>query len=180
MLHLSKKGEQQVKQIERRAIAASFLILALYLSPLYLLGEHAHIRVHDNMDSNIAWYRVLARSGQLFGPLDAVIPQVINGLPRNAFGTEFSGIVWLHALFPSMVAYAISQTITRVFAFLGMYWLLRRHFLSSPESWLIRVGAALAFALTPFWPSGMLSTLGMPLALWAFRASRERMVSYGG
>ncbi|MED3841785.1 DUF6044 family protein, partial [Niallia circulans] len=61
-----------MKQIERRAIAASFLILALYLSPLYLLGEHAHIRVHDNMDSNIAWYRVLARSGQLFGPLDAV------------------------------------------------------------------------------------------------------------
>ncbi|MED4871159.1 DUF6044 family protein [Geobacillus stearothermophilus] len=162
-----------MKQIERRAIAASFLILALYLSPLYLLGEHAHIRVHDNMDSNIAWYRVLARSGQLFGPLDAVIPQVINGLPRNAFGTEFSGIVWLHALFPSMVAYAISQTITRVFAFLGMYWLLRRHFLSSPESWLIRVGAALAFALTPFWPSGMLSTLGMPLALWAFLSIRN-------
>ncbi|MBC8838097.1 hypothetical protein IAI14_31395, partial [Escherichia coli] len=27
---------------------------------------------------------------------------------------------------------------------------------------------SLAFALTPFWPSGMLSTLGMPLALWAF------------
>ncbi|MDQ7864735.1 DUF6044 family protein [Peribacillus frigoritolerans] len=32
----------------------------------------------------------------------------------------------------------------------------------------IRVGTSLAFALTPFWPSGMLSTLGMPLALWAF------------
>ena len=30
------------------------------------------------------------------------------------------------------------------------------------------MGTALAFAFTPFWPSGMLSTLGMPLALWAF------------
>ncbi|KPC98879.1 hypothetical protein LR69_02850 [Geobacillus sp. BCO2] len=108
-----------MEQRERKAFAIAFIALALYLSPLYMLGEHAHIRVHDNLDSNIAWYRVLVRSGQLFGPLDAVIPQVINGLPRNAFGTEFSGIVWLHALFPSMVAYAISQTITRYSPFWG-------------------------------------------------------------
>ncbi|WP_236687408.1 DUF6044 family protein, partial [Geobacillus sp. ZGt-1] len=79
-----------MEQRERKAVAIAFIVLALYLSPLYMLGEHAHIRVHDNMDSNIAWYRVLVRSGQLFGPIDAVIPQVINGLPRNAFGTEFS------------------------------------------------------------------------------------------
>ena len=63
---------------------------------------------------------------------------------------------------------ALSQTITRVFAFLGMYLLLRDHFLKGEEWRFIRVGVALAFALTPFWPSGMLSTLGMPLALWAF------------
>ena len=37
----------------------------------------------------------------------------------------------------------------------------------------IRVGTALTFALTPFWPSGMLSTLGMPLALWAFMHIRK-------
>ena len=59
----------------------------------------------------------------------AVIPQVMNGLTRNAFGTEFSGIVWLYALFPTMVAYGLSQVITRVFAFLGMYLLLRDHLL---------------------------------------------------
>jgi uncharacterized membrane protein YvlD (DUF360 family) len=158
---------------ERVAIGIAILLLAIYLSPLYVLGENAHIRVHDNMDSNIAWYKVLTRSGELFGPINATIPQVINGLPRNAFGTEFSGIVWLHALFPSMTAYALSQTITRVFAFIGMYALLKRHFLPKKESYLIRVGASLAFALTPFWPSGMLSTLGMPLALWSFLTIRK-------
>ncbi|MBA2875763.1 DUF6044 family protein [Thermaerobacillus caldiproteolyticus] len=169
---------KQVKNKEQIAIWIAVLLLALYLSPLYLLGENAHIRVHDNLDSNIAWYKVLTKSGELFGPLNATIPQVINGLPRNAFGTEFSGIVWLHALFPSMVAYALSQTITRVFAFLGMYLLLKRHFLTEQEAYLIRVGAALAFALTPFWPSGMLSTLGMPLALWAFLTIRNRQASW--
>jgi hypothetical protein len=146
----------------------ALIALTIYLLPLIVLGENAHIRVHDNLDSNLAWYKVLSRSGEIFGGIDAIIPQVINGLPRNAFGTEFSGIVWLHHFFPTMVAYAISQAITRFVAFLGMYLLLRDYFVIKRTDTFIRIGVALAFALTPFWPSGMLSTLGMPLALWAF------------
>lgn len=153
---------------ENILIICSLFIICLYLSPLYLLGENAHIRVHDNLDSNLAWYKVLGESGQLLGSTKSTIPQVINGLPRNAYGTEFSLIVWLYVLFPTMIAYALSQSITRIFAFIGMYLLLKDHFLKSKEYHLINVGVALAFALTPFWPSGMLSTLGMPLALWSF------------
>ncbi|WP_462410778.1 DUF6044 family protein [Neobacillus sp. Marseille-QA0830] len=158
---------------EKKHLLLACLLLVIYISPLFILGENAHIRVHDNLDSNIAWYRVLNNSGQLFGGIDSTIPQIINGLPRNAFGTEFSGIQWLHQLFPSMLAYALSQTITRIFAFLGMYLLLKRHFVKEEEAYPIRVWVSLAFALTPFWPSGMLSTLGMPLALWAFLNIRE-------
>lgn len=157
---------------EKKLLIAAFIIIAVYVSPLFILGDNAHIRVHDNLDSNLAWYKVLKESGETFGSIHAVIPQVMNGLSRNAYGTEYSGIVWLHLLFPTMVAYAWSQTITRVFAFLGMYWLLRDHFLQKDEGF-IRIGTALAFALTPFWPSGMLSTLGMPLALWAFLHIRK-------
>ncbi len=153
---------------KKSLIMFALFIICLYLSPLYILGEDAHIRVHDNLDSNLAWYKVLGGSGLLLGSTKDTIPQVINGLPRNAYGTEFSLIVWLYAIFPTMVAYAISQTITRVFAFIGMYLLLKDHFLKNEEYHLINVGVALAFALTPFWPSGMLSTLGMPLALWSF------------
>ncbi|ETI67595.1 DUF6044 family protein [Neobacillus vireti] len=159
---------------ERRYILFAFIVLAAYLSPLFILQENAHIRVHDNLDSNLAWYRVLARSGEMFGGVNGVIPQIINGqLSRNAFGTEYSLIVWLYALFPTMIAYALSQTITRIAAFFGMYLLLKKHLLPG-ERWLpFQIGSALAFALTPFWPSGMLSTLGIPLALWAFLNIRK-------
>ena len=167
------------KHKEKAFIVTALIIIALFVSPLFILGENAHIRVHDNLDSNLAWYKVLKESGEIFGSLEAVIPQVMNGnLLRNAFGTEWSGIVWLHALFPTMLAYAISQTITRVFAFIGMYLLLRDHFLRSDEWIIISVGTALTFALTPFWPSGMLSTLGMPLALWAFLHIRNGRISW--
>ncbi|WP_243296899.1 DUF6044 family protein [Bacillus litorisediminis] len=163
---------------ERKLILLSFVIILLYLSPLFILGENAHIRVHDNLDSNIAWYKVLINSGEIFGSINATIPQVINGLPRNALASEFSGIVWLYAFFPTMVAYGLSQAITRFIAFWGMYLLLKKHFLKKEEWALIRVGVALTFALTPFWPSGMLSTLGMPLALWAFLNIRNNEYSW--
>ncbi|WP_040203853.1 DUF6044 family protein [Neobacillus jeddahensis] len=154
---------------ERTLIFFALLVLAIYLSPLFILQENAHIRVHDNLDSNLAWYKVLARSGEMFGGVKAVIPQIINGqLSRNAFGTEYSLIVWLYALFPTMIAYGLSQALTRVVAFFGMYLLLKDHFLRGDKWLTFQIGSALAFALTPFWPSGMLSTLGMPFALWAF------------
>jgi hypothetical protein len=156
------------KKKELRWILFALLILILYLSPLFILQDNAHIRVHDNLDSNLAWYKVLAKSGQMFGDVDAVIPQIINGVPRNAFGTEYSIIVWLYALFPTMIAYGLSQALTRIVAFIGMFLLLKKHFLPGEKWGFLHVWVSLAFALTPFWPSGMLSTLGMPLALWAF------------
>jgi hypothetical protein len=158
---------------ERKLIIFSLIVISLFLSPCFILGDDAHIRVHDNLDSNLAWYKVLAESGQIAGSLDARIPQIINGLPRNALGTEYSLIVWLYVWFPTMIAYGISQGITRFIAFLGMYLVLKDHFTKGEDKSLIRVGTALAFALTPFWPSGMLSTLGMPLALWAFLHIRK-------
>lgn len=159
---------KKIASFEKKLLYIALCIILLYLSPLFFLGENAHIRVHDNLDSNLAWYKVLKESGQMFGGVNSTIPQIINGLPRNALGTEFSGIVWLHAIFPTMIAYTISQSVTRFFAFAGMYLLLKKHFLFEKKYAVITIGTALAFALTPFWPSGMLSTLGMPLALWAF------------
>jgi hypothetical protein len=167
---------QRIK--ERKLLVIAFLILAAYLAPLFILQENAHIRIHDNLDSNLAWYKVLARSGKMFGALNSVIPQVINGLPRNAFGTEYSGIVWLFALFPTMIAYGLSQALTRVVAFIGMYLLLKKHLLRGKRWEFIQVGTSLAFCLTPFWPSGMLSTLGMPFALWAFLNIRNGEASW--
>jgi len=102
---------------EKKSLLVAIFLLAIYLAPMFILGGNMHIRVHDNLDSNIAWYKVLHDSGELFSPLNSTIPQIINGLPRDAYGTEFSGIQWLYQLFSPVVAYTWSQTITRIFAF---------------------------------------------------------------
>lgn len=154
---------------EKRWIIFALIIIAVWVSPYFILGQNAHMRVQDNLDSNLAWYKVLDNSGQLFGALDAHIPQIINGhLQRNAFYSQFYGIIMLFAVFPPMVAYGLSQVLTRFFAFFGLYLLLKKHIIKEEKFGWIRVAAALTFALTPYWPSGMLSIMGMPLALWAF------------
>ncbi|WP_137744080.1 DUF6044 family protein [Robertmurraya siralis] len=158
---------------ERHQVILALAVITLYLSPLFILGENAHIRVHDNLDSNLAWYKILSESGKIFGGIESTIPQVMNGLPRNALGSELTLIVWLYHFFPTMVAYALSQALTRYIAFFGMFLLLKKHFLQGEKWHFVCIGVALAFALTPFWPSGMLSTLGMPLALWAFLNIRK-------
>lgn len=156
--------------VERKKLwlTVAWVVIAIWVAPYFLLGEEAHMRVHDNLDSNIAWYKVLKESGKLFAPADASIPQIMNGeLTRNAFYSEFYAIIALFMVFPPMIAYGLSQFITRSLAFLGMYLLLEKYILKDKLPF-IQIGVALLFALTPYWPSGMLSILGMPLALWAF------------
>lgn len=159
----------------------ALLIIAVWTAPYFILGEQAHMRILDNLDSNLAWYKVLNDSGQLFGSIHAMIPQIINGhLSRNAYYSEYYGIIELFHFFSPVVAYGLNQMISRLIAFLGMYLLLKRYVIQEEQAGLIRVGAALTFALTPFWANGMASTLGMPLALWAFlniRARRQTFIS---
>ncbi|QNG58578.1 hypothetical protein H4O14_12045 [Bacillus sp. PAMC26568] len=165
--------KQNRKKGELILILLSLLAIALYVAPLFILKEEAHVRVHDNLDSNLAWFKVLTANDNLFKGLNENLPQIINGLPRNALGSELNIQIWLYKWLPTMSAYALTQTITRVFAFFGMYLLLKTHFLKEQQYTVIIAGTALAFALTPFWPPGMLSTLGMPLALWAFLNIRK-------
>ncbi|MFD2209264.1 DUF6044 family protein [Virgibacillus halophilus] len=152
----------------------SLIVIALYVSPYYLLGEDAHIRVHDNMDSNIVWYELLAKSGHIFTLKDVMIPNIINGLPRSALPSAFDGMVWLYALLPPMAAYAIGQTIMRLVAFFGMKLLLEKHILCERNVPILTTGVSLCFAILPFWPSGMLSIAGLPLALHLFLVIRKQ------
>ncbi|WP_077328239.1 DUF6044 family protein [Virgibacillus siamensis] len=150
-----------------KQILVACLVIIAYLMPYYILGEDTHIRVHDNLDSNIVWYKLLVESGQFFSM--GTLPNIINGLPRSTLASPFDVMVWLNVLLEPMTAYTVGQTVMRFVAFTGMYLLLRR----KVNSIWITSGAALGFALLPFWPSGLLSIAGLPLALHLFLNFRK-------
>lgn len=33
------------------------LLLVIYVAPLFILGGNSHVRIHDNLDSNVTWYK---------------------------------------------------------------------------------------------------------------------------
>lgn len=166
---MGRAGFARKWELEKIYIILAVIIIAAWVAPFFILGDHAHMRVLDDMDSNIAWYKVLISSGQLLGSIHSNIPQIINGnLSRNALYSEYYGIVELFRFFPPVIAYGLNQAISRFFAFLGMYLLLKKYVIKEENQGIIRVGAALTFSLIPFWVNGMLSVIGMPLALWAF------------
>ncbi|AKB18844.1 DUF6044 family protein [Methanosarcina sp. WWM596] len=161
-----------------KLIIVALIIIAAYMSPFIILGEDTPVLVHDNLDSNLVRHITLVQSGKIFGSMDSTVPQIMNGLPRNCLGSEFSFILLLFDLFPPFTAYALNLTFMHFIAFFGMYLLLSRHIVREKEYSFIAVGVALCFALLPFWPFGGLSIAGMPLALYAFLNIRNRDYSY--
>lgn len=156
--------------LDRGPLAAALALVVLYLAPLVVMGQDAYVLIHDNLDSNVLWYQILANSGLIFGPNEAIIPNLLGGVPRSAFGSEWNLQLWLYVLMEPFTAYVVNQSLLRLAAFTGMLLLLRGHVLRGEDQMtsVLAVGCALCFALLPFWPSGGLSIAGQPLALHAF------------
>ena len=150
-------------------------LLVLYLSPLFIFGGNLQFLVFDNLDSNVVWFKTLAESGKIFAANDAVIPNIMNGLPRSCYGSEFNIILWLYYFFTPLQAYIINESIIHAVAFVSMYIFLDRYLFKNDSAYkYIYVNAgALYFAILPFWPSGGLSIPIMPLVTYVLLRIEE-------
>lgn len=139
------------------------------------------VLVHDNLDSNFVWLKVLTESHTVFADSAQIVPNMMGGLPRGSFDSELNVIVWLYAIFPPFTAYVLNLLLISGAAFAGMWLLADRHLAGTREpgsqadesARVIAIWVAFAFALLPFWPGGGLSVAGLPLALYAFLNVRE-------
>ncbi len=164
---------------DRRVLwTISFFIVAIYFLPYFVKGQNIHAIVYDNLDSNVIWFKLLAESGKIFADSMDIIPNMMNGLPRLSYGSEFNVTLWLYYLFNDFTAYVINDIIVHIFAFVGMVILLSRYIIKQELEYnnLVIFSTALLFALVPFWSNGGLSVASQPLALYAFlniRSNRD-------
>lgn len=153
-----------------------FLLTCLGVILVYLLlfiTNGGHVLIPDYLDSSLIWFKLLSESGKMFSGLHVSIPNIMNGLDRNLFGTEFNVMLWLHYFFEPFTASLINQILLRLIAFTGMILLLNVHILKKKYNNSVVLVTALTFSLLPFWPGGGLSVAGQPLALYAFLNFRE-------
>jgi len=144
-------------------------ILAYYLLPLIIDFSNTKILVFDNLDSNVVWFKILAQSNMIFASNDSIIPNMMDGLPRLSYGSEYNYILWLYYLFSAKTAYVINEVLIHSVAYISMYIFLSKQFLLNQEKHklLLVYTGSLMFAIQPFWPSGGLSVPLMPLITYA-------------
>ena len=161
-----------VSLMEKKAFFLFFglMIILFYLMPFFLYGEKVFIGQYDNLDSNIVWLKILAESGRIFAPSNAIIPNMMGGLPRLSYNSELSFFLLLFVLFKPFTVYVINEVLMHVVAFLGMFFLTERYIFTErvPYRNLYVFIPSIAFAILPFWPWGGVSAAGLPLALLAF------------
>jgi len=143
-------------------------VLLLYLYPLFDIS-HLYVLEFDNLDSNIVWNKIIAESGKIFASNHEIIPNMMSGLPRSSYGSEFSILLWLYYLFPTPVAYAINEATIHIVAFFSALIFLKRYMIldSLQNSTIILYISSLFFALLPFWSGAGLTIAILPLVTYS-------------
>ena len=162
-------------------IAAALAIIFLFWAPYAFQGQDCHVKIFDNLDCHVPQTKVLAASGKAFSLNPGTrLDNFINGLPLSGVDSGYNVITWLFMIFPPFIAYALNDLMVRLIAFLGMVLLLRTYFIKTGDQHReeIITGAALCFALLPFYPAGGISIAGIPLLLYCFLNIRNRKTRY--
>ena len=159
--------------IEKNSFLVGILVVSLFVipfAPLIVLGEGAYVRVWDEASFNV-WRVILARSGKIFADSLDVVPNLMGGLPRLSFESEFKLPILLYFLLPPFPAYVADNILVRAIAFFGMYFLVRGYVL--PERPFYAKLCAVTFAALPFFVFQGVGVAGQPLLVYAALRFRE-------
>ncbi|MCT4582608.1 MAG: DUF6044 family protein [Flavobacteriales bacterium] len=153
---------------EKGPYILAFSILLVYLSPNIFFSDQAQFLIHDNLDSNVVWYKNIAESPDLFEDNSKKLDFTMNGLERGVFVSEYSFLVWLYYFFSPLMAYQLNIILQCLVAFFGMYLFSKNYILTKDRGEFSygQVLIALSFALLPFWPSGGIGVAGIPLLMY--------------
>lgn len=144
-----------------------FIIFLLFYLPYFVLGENMPIRIHDNLDSNVVWAKLILDNNVVFGAPDAPIPQALSGMVRgNVYGTYDFSIV-LFSIFGMFWGIVVNKMLISLIAFFGMYLLLKHHFTQNKKDLFFAFGVACVYSFLPFW-SYSVSVAGLPFLVYAF------------
>ena len=155
-------------------LCISFLLIFIFMSPYFFLGENVHLEIWDRLNGMIPALKVFAESGKMFS-FNNVIPNILSGITRLSYPSELNLFYLLFYLGP-FNAYVINKLLLITISFIGMLLLLKTHFLKDEDRKWIIYGSALCFAFVPLSDAGGLTITGFPLALYAFLNLRKNQL----
>ncbi|MDU1889953.1 MAG: DUF6044 family protein [Dysgonomonas sp.] len=153
-----------------------FIVTAVFLPYIYW-GEDVHTPIFDNLDSNIAWVKMVLDQGGPFLWPDTIIQQMMEGVPLSSLCDSYNISYLWFKLFGMFWGYVFSKYLVALIGFFGMYFLLRKHILPKDTPLYILLMVSVLFALLPFW-SFTASVSGIPIAFYGFLNLRKGNISF--
>ena len=155
-------------------------LLGLYFLPYMILGQEAAIRIFDNLDGEVIYKMLTARDGFWLN-YNAVIPEIMNGLPRFCITSGLNFTTLMYGIFPPFAAYLVNDCVMRLVGFVGMYLLMKRYVLSSEQRELQAFLIAGGYILISYFTIYGLTDLGQPLVLYSYLnvlRGRQMIIDY--
>lgn len=153
-------------------------VLFFYLFPL-LHGDEVLFRIHDYLDIAVSSFKILADSGKIFASSSEIIPNMMGGLPRSVYGSEWNYLVWLFYFFKPINALIINEVLIHTIAFVSMRVLLLKLMQrSDPMQAIVVELSALLFAMVPFYPLTGLGVALLPYTFYVLLHFREKTDTY--
>jgi hypothetical protein len=164
-------GEPHGGKVNRRLIllVVALATMVAYFVPFLLLGNNSYITIHDTLDGTFVNNYLLVATGKaLTFDGNSPIVNIMNGLPRAALPSGLNVPILLFYIFRPVWAYISNFIFVHVIAFCGMFLLLRKHFLTKDDDYLIAGAVSICFFLVPYYTIYGLSVAGQPLLAYAF------------
>lgn len=94
MISLKKS---KVLTTDKYFIAFGIIVITIVFLPYIYWGEDTYVRIHDNLDSNIVWVKMILDQYGPFGSPTAIIQQPMDGLPRSSvYGSYDIGTLFFY------------------------------------------------------------------------------------
>ncbi|HCO68574.1 MAG TPA: hypothetical protein DIT04_12570 [Dysgonomonas sp.] len=158
---------------ERSLVLLSLFVICLVYLPYLILGKNINFPIHDNMDSNIIWAKMVSDAGGIFASPNLIVDQIMDGIHRaGVYGLYDIALVLFDILGP-FGGYAACKFLMAIMGFFGTYLLVKKYILFKDSPVYIAIGVGLMFGLLPFW-SFTATVAGSPLAVYALLNLRRK------
>ncbi len=115
--------EYKVKMLKPQKYYWVYILLfIIFFLPYFILGENSKIAVYDNLDSNVAWAKMIIDNDQIFSSPNALVPQPLNGLPRSSIAGSYSFSFLIFSIFGMFWGYVVNKMLISILAFFGMFF----------------------------------------------------------
>ncbi len=144
-------------------IVAGFVCIFIYYLPYFILGQDSSFRITDFLDDEIIQY--LYNGNYIFAPSGTIVEEWLSGAPLASIQAPTFTLILFFKFLPFFEAVMVSCIFGTVFAFLGMFLLCNK--VLKGEKKYVSLMASVLFCILPYYPPYGLSSVGIPLVIWA-------------